>query len=137
MELLNRFKAGDIEAFETLFRQFQAEVYRWIVRIVRDHCVAEDLTIETFWRIYRTRRHFDSERSFAAWARRIATNVSIDHLRRQHHYQELPDNLPAVQQADTVFSREIRENVERAFQRERDQTIVEGHDSPGEPRTLA
>ena len=40
-------------AFETVFRQSQGEVYRWILRIVRDSPAAEDLTMETFWRIYR------------------------------------------------------------------------------------
>jgi len=53
MELLKRFRQGDPEAFEALFRQFQADVYAWIVRIVRDRGVAEDLTVETFWRIQR------------------------------------------------------------------------------------
>ncbi len=55
MELLERFALGDLEAFETLFRQFQGEVYGWIVRVVRDPGIAEDLTVETFWRIYRAR----------------------------------------------------------------------------------
>jgi hypothetical protein len=36
MELLRRFVQGDVEAFETQFRQFQGDVYGWIVRIVRD-----------------------------------------------------------------------------------------------------
>jgi DNA-directed RNA polymerase specialized sigma24 family protein len=68
MELLKRFKAGDVEAFETLFRQFQADVYSWIVLIVRDRGFAEDLTIETFWRIHKARRQFDIEKSFGACA---------------------------------------------------------------------
>ena len=77
MELLKRFKEGDVDAFETLFRQFQTDVYGWIVQIVRDRGVAEDLTIETFWRIYKARTRFDTELTFGSWARRIATkNVS-------------------------------------------------------------
>ena len=48
MELLQRFAAGDLDAFEALFRQHQKEVYAWIVRIVRDRGIAEDLTVETF-----------------------------------------------------------------------------------------
>ena len=36
MELLKRFQQGDLDAFEKLFRQFQADVYCWIVQIVRD-----------------------------------------------------------------------------------------------------
>jgi hypothetical protein len=31
-ELLQRFARGDLDAFESLFRQFQGELYRWIVR---------------------------------------------------------------------------------------------------------
>ncbi len=50
MELLERFAAGDVDAFEALFRQYQGEVYRWLMRIVRNTAVAEDLTVETFWR---------------------------------------------------------------------------------------
>ena len=70
-ELLEQFAHGDLAAFETLFRQFQTEVYRWIVRLVRDPGVAEDLTIEAFWRIYRAHARFDPQRSFGAWARRV------------------------------------------------------------------
>src|SRR5205807_7461351 len=81
MELLERFAAGDLEAFEALFREHHKEVYAWIVRIVRDHGIAEDLTVETFWRIYRARDRFDPAGNFHAWARRIATNAALDHLR--------------------------------------------------------
>src|SRR5438270_1831031 len=80
---LSRFAASDLEAFESLFREYQGQVFAWIVKIVRDRGAAEDLTIETFWRIYRARARFDPRRSFAAWARRIATNVAITHLRRE------------------------------------------------------
>ena len=48
MDLLERFAQGELEAFETVFRQFQGEVFGWIVRIVRDPGIAEDLTVETF-----------------------------------------------------------------------------------------
>jgi len=53
MDLLRRFALGDIDAFETLVQQFQGDIYAWIVRIVRDPGIAEDLTVETLWRIYR------------------------------------------------------------------------------------
>ena len=79
-ELLRRFTHGDREAFEALFRQFEREVYRWILRIVRDPSAAEDALVEAFWRAYRGHARFDSSRSFGAWMRRIATNVAIDEL---------------------------------------------------------
>src|SRR6516225_7583078 len=70
---LERFTRGDMQAFEALFREYEGEVYGWIIRIVHDSGAAEDLTIETFWRIYRARVRFDPCRSFGPWARRIAT----------------------------------------------------------------
>lgn len=46
MDLLERFAAGDMDAFEELFRQHQKAVNAWTVRIVRDPGIAEDLTVE-------------------------------------------------------------------------------------------
>ncbi len=91
---LERFTRGDIQAFEALFREYQGEVYRWIIRIVHDSGAAEDLTIETFWRIYRARARFDPCRSFGAWARRIATNLALEHLSRRRLESPLDNGFP-------------------------------------------
>ena len=114
MELLERFAAGDVEAFEALFRQHQCEVYGWILRIVRDRATAEDLTIETFWRMYRAHARFDAARgNCTAWLRRIATNAALDHLRRTRREVPLPEDppdapkVPAAERSDlrrTIFS---------------------------------
>lgn len=115
MELLKRFALGELEAFETLFRQFQGEVYGWILRIVRDRAVAEELTVETFWRIYRARARFDPQGSFRAWARRIATNVALDHWKSARREVGLPEDLSQGAQADPAVRRETREQIDRAF----------------------
>src|SRR3954469_6677589 len=93
-EDLERFTTGDVDAFEVLFRKHQPEVYGWIVRIVRNSAAGEDLTIETFWRIYVRRARFDPERPFAPWARRIATRLAIDYLRSESHAAEFPPPPP-------------------------------------------
>jgi len=115
MELLERFAAGDPEAFETLFRGHQKQVYAWIGRIVRDSGIAEDLTVETFWRIYRSRARFDPAGNFGAWAYRIGTNVALDHLRRSRRETELPENLAADSKPDPAVRRETREHIHQAF----------------------
>lgn len=115
MELLERFAAGDLEAFEVLFRQHQTQVYAWIVRIVRDSGIAEDLTVETFWRIYRSRSRFRPDGNFPAWARRIATNAAFDHLRRSRHEIELPENLVSANKPNPAVQRETRERIRQAF----------------------
>jgi RNA polymerase sigma-70 factor, ECF subfamily len=116
MELLEQFAAGDLEAFEALFRQHQKEVYVWIVRIVRDSGIAEDLTVETFWRIYKYRARFDlAAGNFRAWARRIATNAALDHLKRARRETELPEDLASPGAADPAVRRETRESIKQAF----------------------
>lgn len=115
MKLLERFSAGDLEAFETLFRRHQKEVYAWIVRIVRDTGIAEDLTVETFWRIYRARARFEPTGNFRAWAGRIATNAAFDHLRRAPRETELPEDLPCTVGRDPAVSSEVRSQIKQAF----------------------
>jgi RNA polymerase sigma-70 factor (ECF subfamily) len=115
MELLQRFADGDLDAFESLFRQFQGEVYSWIVRIVRDPAAAEDLTVETFWRVYRARARFDPARSFGAWARRIATNAAVDYMQSRRPETELPERFAAAPEANPGIRREQRDSIRRAF----------------------
>ena len=115
MALLERFASGDLEAFEALFRQHQKEVYAWIVRIVRDTGIAEDLTVETFWRIYKARSRFQPQGNFRAWARRIATNAAFDHLRHSRRETDLPEDLPCANDADPAIRRRVRDRIRMAF----------------------
>ena len=115
MNLFERFALGDIDAFETLTRQFQGEIYAWIVRIVRDPGAAEDLTVETLWRIYRARHQYRSDGNFGAWARRIATNLAIDHLRRKKPEEALMTEPVGTPPPDPVLQQETREKIQQAF----------------------
>jgi len=117
MDLFRRFALGEIDAFETLVRQFQRDVYAWIVRIVRDPGIAEDLTVETLWRIFRARHQFRPDGNFAAWARRIATNLALDHLRRKRPEQSLLREPAGPPAPDQLLQRETREKIQQAFRR--------------------
>jgi len=114
-DLLQQFALGDLAAFEKLFRQHQSEVYRWTVRIVRDPAAAEDLTIETFWRIYRAHARFDPTRSFSAWARRVAANTALDYLKSARPEVALVKDFAAKDAGDPVVRRDIRERTQQAF----------------------
>jgi RNA polymerase sigma-70 factor, ECF subfamily len=115
-DLLRLFVQGDLDAFESLFKQFEVEVYRWILRIVRDASAAEDVLVEAFWRAYRGRGQFDPSRSFGAWMRRIATNVARDHLRAARPragWSSTDDQIPAPASSD----RDLGEAVALAFRK--------------------
>jgi RNA polymerase sigma-70 factor, ECF subfamily len=116
MELLERFAAGDSDAFEAIFRQYQGEVYRWIVRIVRNSATAEDLTVETFWRMHKAHARFDpTTGNCGGWLRRIATNAAIDHLSRSR--DEMPLLHDPVDTARQVPGKqlELRSELLRAM----------------------
>jgi RNA polymerase sigma-70 factor (ECF subfamily) len=115
-DVLSGFVRGDQAAFEQLFRRFEAEVFRWILRIVREQAAAEDVLVEAFWRAYRGRAQFDPGRSFGAWMRRIATNASLDYLRAlkpMRGWQTADDTLPASRGSD----RETNDAIALAFRR--------------------
>jgi RNA polymerase sigma-70 factor (ECF subfamily) len=109
-DLLERFVAGDPDAFERLFRQLSGEVHRWILRIVRDPSAADDVLVEAFWRAYRGRARFDPSRSFGAWLRRIATNAALDELRaarKRSGWGRADDRTPAPAGPDGATAESI------------------------------
>jgi RNA polymerase sigma-70 factor (ECF subfamily) len=119
--VLNRFRLGDLDAFEALFREHQRSVYGWILSIVRDPAAAEDLTVETFWRIHRAHARFDPARGFEGWARHIATQAALDWMRTRRTERELTAEIsedPAAPDfADAAVTAEIRQKTAAAFTR--------------------
>ncbi len=121
LSVLHRFRQGGLDAFEALFREHQRAVYGWILRMVRNTAAAEDLTVETFWRIHRAHERFQPEFPFGPWARRIATRVALDWLRAQRPEVELTaemaGTLPSASQGDPGIAAEIRLKTAQAFGR--------------------
>src|ERR1035438_1805549 len=116
-DYLDEFQKGNLEAFEALFRLHQHAVFGWILRIVRNPEAAEDLTVETFWRIYQAHARFEPQRGFEPWARRIATHAAFDYLRTKRPESELPTGLAVETGADPAVSAEIRSKTAMAFGR--------------------
>jgi RNA polymerase sigma factor (sigma-70 family) len=115
------FRHGDLDAFEALFRLHQRTVYGWVLRMVRDPATAEDLTAETFWRIYQAHARLDPARGFEGWARRIATHAALDWMRSSKKERELTAELVADPAAgavgDPAIAAEIRMKTAAAFAR--------------------
>jgi len=115
MSVLERFVAGDVHAFESLFREHQGQVYGWIVRIVRDPSAAEDLTVEAFWRLYQHRDRLDPNGNCPAWLRRVATNLAIDHLRRSKPAELLKSEPADEKQLDSLEQQQLRAAIRDAL----------------------
>jgi len=101
-ELVRLCLAGDKDAFDALISRHYRGIHNMIYRMLGNAEDAADLTQETFLRAYTRLETFQTGRSFTAWVRRIAANVSIDHLRgRGEPAASLDERLEAgIEQAD-------------------------------------
>ena len=82
--LLARVADGDSRALDTLYERYARVVYGVALRILGESELAEDVVQETFWRVWRRARTFQSGRGqVTAWIFGIAHNLSVDELRRQ------------------------------------------------------
>lgn len=82
-ELVKKAKKGSMEAFEQLVIEHQTIVYNIIYRIMNNPEDTYDLSQETFIKAYSNINQFNEESKFSTWLYRIATNASLDELRRR------------------------------------------------------
>jgi RNA polymerase sigma-70 factor (ECF subfamily) len=79
--LIRAAAGGDRLAFEQIVRDHQLHVWRFLRRLVGDDALAEDVTQETFLRIYTRLDSFAFQAKFTTWMFQIARNAGIDALR--------------------------------------------------------
>lgn len=71
------------KAFAQLMQRYRRPVYHMILKMVRNVDDAEDLTIESFAKAFRSLHRFKKDFTFSTWLFRIATNNTIDHIRKK------------------------------------------------------
>ncbi|MDH4057405.1 MAG: sigma-70 family RNA polymerase sigma factor [Cyclobacteriaceae bacterium] len=74
---------SDEQAFAKLMQRYKRPVYHMILKMVRNVDDAEDLTIEAFAKAFRSLHRFKKDFTFSTWLFRIATNNTIDHIRKK------------------------------------------------------
>ena len=80
--LVQRARAGDVRAFERLYREHVGRVYGLCLRMTRDPTMAEDCTQETFINAWKALERFETRSSLATWLHRIAVNVALAKRRK-------------------------------------------------------
>ncbi len=84
-KLVAAYANGNNEAFDTLLARHQQQVFSYILRIVRNRDVADDIFQETFVKAITTIRQgrYTDTGKFPAWINRIAHNLIIDYFRQE------------------------------------------------------
>ncbi len=84
-ELINEFISGNKQAIEKLIIRHKRKVFTYILMIVRNREVAEDIFQETFIKVFKSINEgkYTDDGRFVAWIMRIAHNLIIDNIRRE------------------------------------------------------
>ncbi|MEJ2050316.1 MAG: sigma-70 family RNA polymerase sigma factor [Calditrichota bacterium] len=82
-QLIDMALQGDERAFETLLNKYRNLVFSIMIKMVRNHQEAEDLTQEAFMKAFNSLSSFNDEFAFSTWLMKIASNNCIDFLRKR------------------------------------------------------
>ena len=94
VELIHRYLAGDVGAFNELMQAHEDRVFAICLRMLRDREAALDATQETFITVFRKADRFAGRSAFSTWLYRVAVNTCYDATRRQRRRRV--DPLPAT-----------------------------------------
>ena len=93
--LIKKVKESDESAFHKLFYNYHDTLFRFVIYKIKDSDLAEDITQETFLRVWKKRKTLIPEKSFFSLLARISTNLCYDHFRhvdvRKRHQKLLPE----------------------------------------------
>ncbi|WP_372868953.1 RNA polymerase sigma factor [Planomicrobium okeanokoites] len=107
-------KRNEISAW---YEQHSGAIFRYIVLMVRDNQLAEDLTQETYIKAFRYYDTFERKANPKTWLFRIAHNLTVDHLRKQKPIETLKELLFMGSKPDTLPEDivEIKENSKELY----------------------
>lgn len=138
--LIAEFEHGNNQAFDVLLERYKNKVYSYIIHIVKDADIANDVFQECFVKVITTIKQgrYTADGKFASWVVRIAHNAVIDHFRRVKaeatvstddsgydmlNRRELAEDTIEDMMIDTAIRDDIRHLIRR-LPREQRQVLV-------------
>ena len=79
--VLRKAQRGDERAFSLIVRAYETPVYNYVLRLVGDRALAEDLTQEVFIRVFQGLPKFSARSKFTTWLFQVTKNRVLDELR--------------------------------------------------------
>jgi RNA polymerase sigma-70 factor (ECF subfamily) len=116
-ELVNRVKNGDKAAFDLLVIKYQSRIVNLVMRFVRNHADAMDVTQEAFIKAYRAMPNFRGDSAFYTWMYRIAVNTAKNFLAVQANKRlpEVDQDISEMEQIDDGTALKELENPENVL----------------------
>jgi len=87
-----RFRRGEPDALDAVIPEYQFRLYRFLLRLVQEPALAEDLFQQTWVRVIENASRYKAHYRFESWLFSIARNLAIDHFRRMRNVSiDAPD----------------------------------------------
>lgn len=115
--LVRQVLAGDLSAFEQLFRKYQTPIFNMVNRMVRGE-EAYDITQDVFIKAYRALKGFRGDAKFSTWLYTIARHTCLNHIRHRNviyeeslneSQEDNPGNEPMDESVNVARVAEVRE----------------------------
>src|SRR5256714_14451070 len=110
--LIRRIASGDQLAMRTLFCRHRVALYRWLLRLVRDEALAEDLLSDVFLDVWRHAASFEARSSVSTWLLAIARYKALS--ARRHRTDAELDEATVSTVPDTANDPEVTLQKNRA-----------------------
>ncbi|OQX92217.1 MAG: hypothetical protein B6D58_04085 [candidate division Zixibacteria bacterium 4484_95] len=83
LQLIEQVLAGDIKVFEKLVERYQKKIYFLVLRMTKNHDIADELAQESFVKAYMSLSSFQKGKSFYTWLHRITVNLVLNYLKHE------------------------------------------------------
>ncbi len=106
--VLRKAQKGDERAFSLILRAYERPVFNYVLRLVGDRSLAEDLTQEVFLRVFQGLPNFSLRCRFTTWLFQVTKNRVLDELRaneRRPRTLVALDDVPPLEVVDQPFER--------------------------------
>ena len=106
--VLRKAQRGDERAFSLIVRAYETPVYNYVLRLVGDRSLAEDLTQEVFLRVFQGLPNFSLRSKFTTWLFQVTKNRVLDELRateRRPRATVALEDIPPLEVLDAPFER--------------------------------
>jgi RNA polymerase sigma-70 factor (ECF subfamily) len=112
-----RARAGELAAFEQIYRRFERPVFTLALRMLHDAEAAREVLHDAMLKVFQRIAQYRSDAPFWAWLRQIATNEALMRLRREHRCEPEPEADQMVDETAAPWVRADALALERALAR--------------------
>ncbi len=114
-DLTRRLAKGDEEAFREFHAAYFSRLHHFLLVVTRgDEAQAQEALQETFLRVARSSRVFESEEFFWSWLRAVARNIARDANRKQRRYWSLLERFTHQSQPSPVHEASLADLLEES-----------------------